>query len=117
MGSEEWRWERVRAGNLDLDPETFTVHLNGSNIRLTQQEFQLLALLANNAGTVLPHRYISNQLWGSGGDRESRRLSVLVSRLRALIKGVEPYQLETVRNRGYGFVLADRARQYDRQAG
>lgn len=100
-----WMSEQLQAGNLTLDPSTLTVQINGSCIRLTQQEFHLLAVLARNAGAILPHGFIANQLWAAGGEREKRRLSVLVSRLRTLIEGVEPYSLETVRNRGYGFVL------------
>ncbi len=110
MGGDrtDWGCEPIQAGNLALDPETLSARLDGSCIRVTQQEFRLLALLARNAGTVLAQSFISNQLWDTYGERESRRLTVLVSRLRTQLKGVKPYRLETVRNRGYGFVLADR---------
>ena len=105
--STAWKGQRIRAGNFDLDPETLTVRFDEEHVRLTPLEYHLLALLAWHAGKVLPNSFITGQLWQSCGTRENRRLGVLVSRLRALIKGLEPYTLETVRSRGYGLVLAD----------
>ena len=108
MANEDaaWKRQRIQTGNLDLDPETLTVRFEQEPIRLTPLEYHLLALLAWHAGKVLPNSFITGQLWQSCGTRENRRLGVLVSRLRALIKGLEPYTLETVRSRGYGLVLA-----------
>jgi len=118
MGSRDvaWKCERIQAGNFDMDPETLTVRLAQEHVRLTPQEYHLLALLASHAGSVLPNSFITGQLWKSCGSRENRRLG-------AMIKGLEPYTLETVRSRGYGLVLAhggrarlDAAAQPDAQA-
>jgi DNA-binding response OmpR family regulator len=96
--------EAVRAGNLEIEPETFSAVLKGRQIQTTSQEYQLLLILARHAGSVLSHDYIARALWHTSGEREKRRVGVLIARLRPRLKGLRPYRLETVRNRGYGLV-------------
>jgi DNA-binding response OmpR family regulator len=96
--------EPVQVGNLEIEPESFSAVLKGKQMSLTSREYQLLIVLAQHAGSVLSHDFIARQLWNSTGDKEKRRIGVLIARLRPHLKGLRPFRLETVRNRGYGLV-------------
>jgi len=74
-------------GGLTIDRERFRVHRDGEDIRLTPKEFELLALLAANAGRVLTHRAILRAIWGANAVHQPEHLRVLVGALR---KKIEP---------------------------
>jgi two-component system, OmpR family, KDP operon response regulator KdpE len=74
-------------GGLTIDRERFRVQRDGDEIRLTPKEFELLALLAANAGRVLTHRAILRAIWGVNAVHQPEHLRVLVGALR---KKIEP---------------------------
>jgi len=74
-------------GGLTIDRERFRVQRDGEEIRLTPKEFELLALLAANAGRVLTHRAILRAIWGVNAVHQPEHLRVLVGALR---KKIEP---------------------------
>ena len=97
----ERRYTIVNFENMRIDPLTRYVCYNGREIDLTKQEFDLLHLLARNAGQVLTHEQIRYQVWGDDyvGD-ESNAIPISVSRLRQKL-GDAP--IETVRGVGYRY--------------
>ena len=74
-------------GNLTIDRQRFRVERDGEEIRLTPKEFELLSLLAANAGRVLTHRAILRAIWGANAVHQPEHLRVLVGALR---KKIEP---------------------------
>jgi len=74
-------------GNLTIDRQRFRVERDGDEIRLTPKEFELLSLLAANAGRVLTHRAILRAIWGANAVHQPEHLRVLVGALR---KKIEP---------------------------
>ncbi len=76
---------------------------NGQQLSLSTQEYDLLHLLARNAGKVLSREYIFHEVRGLEYDGMSRFVDITISRLRHKI-GDDPHQperIKTVRNRGY----------------
>jgi len=65
-----------------VDVESRIVKKEGSPVKLTVTEFSLLALLVRNAGKVLTHRYILEQIWGPSFAEESQYTRVYVGQLR-----------------------------------
>ncbi len=51
-------------------------------LRLTPKEFELLVLLARNAGRVMTHRAILKAIWGPGAASQPEHVWVLVAQLR-----------------------------------
>jgi DNA-binding response OmpR family regulator len=94
----------LRLGNVSVDLATFQVIVGMRPARLTYQEFELLRYLADLRDRVVSFDVLSSLLWGSTGPRETRRLNVLVCRLRTKLRESFPYKLETVRGRGYGLL-------------
>ena len=97
---------RLRFENLEIDNATREAWLSGELIDLTSAEFDLLWLLASNAGHVLTREEIFTELRGIKYDGQDRSIDVRVSRIRPKI-GDDPHQphrIKTVRSKGYLFV-------------
>ncbi len=69
-------------GQLSVDLEARTVRKHDEHIRLTTTEFSLLALFVRNAGKVLTHNYILEQVWGHAYAEETQYTRVYVGQLR-----------------------------------
>ncbi|MBI4927253.1 MAG: response regulator [Anaerolineae bacterium] len=69
-------------GKLSIDPPRRLVTLDGSEVALTPTEFDILILLAQNAGRVMTHRQIIDRIWNTHLGEEARLLRVNISNLR-----------------------------------
>ena len=89
---------------LTVDPVTRTVLRQGGPVELTSTEFDLLYLLAREAGKVFSRDDILNHLRGHEAELFTRAVDIVVSRLR---KKLEPLDaIKTLRNAGYSLALA-----------
>ncbi len=97
---------RLSFGELEIDNSTREAFLAGERIDLTSAEFDLLWLLACNAGRVLTREEIFSQLRGIRYDGQDRSIDVRVSRIRPKIGDDpnQPQRIKTVRSKGYLFV-------------
>ncbi|HEY7791179.1 MAG TPA: response regulator transcription factor [Vicinamibacterales bacterium] len=77
---------RVRIGDLEIDYDRHHVLRGDEEIHLTPKEFDLLALLARNAGRVLTHRAILKAIWGPNAVSQPEHLWVLMAQLRKKIE-------------------------------
>jgi two-component system, OmpR family, response regulator MtrA len=100
---------RLSVGNIELDLSTFRVSVGTRPTDLSYQEFEMLKYLAGVPDRVVSFSVLSNFLWGTQGQKENRRLNVLVCRLRSKLAESDPYRLETVRGRGYGLLSHDQS--------
>ena len=96
----------LELGNISLDLATFNAAVGPHKVSLTYQEFELLRCLVDAGNRVVSFDVLSGLLWGSSGPRQTRRLNVLVCRLRNKLRDAFPHRLETVRGRGYGLLAA-----------
>jgi two-component system, OmpR family, KDP operon response regulator KdpE len=76
----------VSAGELTVDLARREVTLAGERISLTPTEFDILALLARNAGCVVTQRSILEAVWGSEFAEDRQTLRAHVSNLRRKIE-------------------------------
>jgi len=81
------------------------VSLNGQEISLTSQQYELLKYLAHNARRILPHRTILREVWGTEYESETPYLHVFGSQLRQKIEpdSSRPRFIKTERGYGYRF--------------
>ena len=77
----------LRAGDLTLNLARRQVFVKGEEVSLTRTEFEILALLVQNADCVVTHRMLMEKLWDDKEERDPRLLRVHVSNLR---KKIEP---------------------------
>src|SRR5690606_12824881 len=97
---------RLEFGALVIDNAAREVTLRGESVDLTSAEYDLLWLLASNAGTVLSRETIFEKLRGIQYDGQDRSIDVRISRIRPKVGDdpENPKRIKTVRSKGYLFV-------------
>ncbi|MCZ7529775.1 MAG: response regulator transcription factor [Acidimicrobiia bacterium] len=93
----------ARIGALEVDRRTRRAVLGDEELQLTPKEFDLLALLASDAGAVLDRPRIMDEVWDQHWYGPTKTLDVHVASLRKKLG--DPAWIETVR--GVGFRLVD----------
>ncbi|MCF6301389.1 MAG: response regulator transcription factor [Proteobacteria bacterium] len=93
-------------GHLKLNNEEKSVELHNETVNLTSHEFELLFLLAKNAGNVLTRDDIYKHLRGLDYDGTDRAVDIKISRLRRKLgdDASEPHRIKTIWGKGYLFV-------------
>ena len=101
--------EAIRIGDVELDPERHEVTVRGESVNLPLKEFELLSLLMENAGRVLPRGTLIDRVWGSDYVGDTKTLDVHVKRVRSKIEDdpSNPTRIVTIRGLGYKYA-ADR---------
>jgi two-component system KDP operon response regulator KdpE len=101
----------ITIGELALDLERRMVTVRGEAVALTPTEYELLRLLARNAGKLLTHPMILREIWGPAYSEESNYLHVYVSQLRRKIEPdpARPRYVLTQPGVGYRLVAPDEA--------
>ena len=97
--------DSLQVGDVMLDPEGHEVSIRGTAVRLPLKEFELLALLLENAGRVLTRDTLIDRVWGSDYVGDTKTLDVHIKRIRQKIEENphRPKHLLTVRGLGYKF--------------
>jgi two-component system response regulator VicR len=101
---------RLEFRDLVIDLNERRVLRRGREVGLTHTEFELLSLLAENAGKALSRERILQHIWGAGhqGDIETRVIDVHIRNLRRKIEDEpsRPFYLLAVPGIGYRFTNA-----------
>lgn len=97
---------RLEFGDLVIDNGGRSVTLNDELVDFTSAEYDLLWLLASNAGKILSREDIFERLRGIEYDGQDRSIDVRISRIRPKIGDdpENPKRIKTVRSKGYLFV-------------
>lgn len=91
---------------LRIDFEKRQIYVDDKNVHLTPIEYKILVLLIENAGKVLTHKYIQNEIWGYSEYGEQQSLRVFVANIRRKIEKdtASPEYIITEVGVGYRFV-------------
>jgi len=76
----------IRAGHFEMDLSARRVRINGTPIRLTPKEFDLLRFLVAHANVPVPHMKLLQAVWGPDYGGEVEYLRVFVNQLRKKIE-------------------------------
>jgi DNA-binding response OmpR family regulator len=92
-------------GNLAIDPVAFRVSVNGSQIKLTATEFELLTYLVHNAGRACTFKQILANVWGERYKTNSEYVHAFIWQLRRKLEKdpKRPAYLHSVHGIGYRF--------------
>ena len=94
----------LKAGDLELDRETFRVRRGGREVHLGPTEFRLLEFLMKAPGRVFTREQLLDGVWGRDVYVDERTVDVHIGRLRrALNRGRSRDPIRTVRGAGYSF--------------
>ena len=89
--------------HLQVEFDGRSVSLDQENVILTRKEFDLLALLVQNAGEIVPRHLLLKQIWGYSMEIRTRTLDVHVRRLRKKLGPYADQYIETIFGIGYRF--------------
>jgi DNA-binding response OmpR family regulator len=100
--ADDGRPSTFKGRHLEADFDAVSIAVDGSAVRLTRREFELLRFLVENRNRVLSRDRLLERVWGYDRFIETRSVDVHVGRLRAKL-GAAGQQIETVIGLGYRF--------------
>lgn len=76
----------IQIDNLYIDLSRRLVKISETEIHLTPIEYDLLKILASNAGKVITHHQLIHSIWGTDKEEHSQYLRIYISQLRKKIE-------------------------------
>jgi DNA-binding response OmpR family regulator len=98
--------------HLAFDYNSTSSYIDLREIILTRKEHELLALLVDNAGEIVPREVLLERIWGYGRDIRTRTLDVHIRRLRKKMFPYGEVYIETIFGVGYRFQRYKEPRNY-----
>jgi two-component system KDP operon response regulator KdpE len=95
----------IQVGDVTIDIADHLVHRNGEEVHLTPTEFDLLVVLATNAGKVLTHRFLLERVWGGYAADNAQQLRVYINYLRRKLEPDPSHPTLIVTDPGVGYRL------------
>ncbi len=95
----------VEVDSVVIDPDQHIVTVDSVELSMPLKEFELLYLLALNAGRVLTRETLIDRVWGSDYVGDTKTLDVHIKRIRAKVEKdpANPKRIVTIRGLGYKF--------------
>lgn len=94
----------IEAGDVIIDPQSFSVVVAGIPVHLRAKEFQLLYMLAANKGQLCTRDALAEEVWGYEHLTSSRTIDVHIRRLRAVVEDPSAFTyIHTIHGMGYRF--------------
>lgn len=93
----------LRVGSLAMEPQKQRAILSGADLQLTKAEFDLLYILAENAGTPVNESTLLKEVWEKDNSLpQGNIVNVTVHRLRKKLSTYSDSEvIQTIRGRGY----------------
>jgi DNA-binding response OmpR family regulator len=106
LKAPENKGEEIDLKYLKIMPAMRRVYLAGSEITMTNKEYELLLCLASNPEIVFSRKRLYDQIWGEDMYGDLKTVTVHVKRLREKIEHdpANPLHIQTVWGVGYRFV-------------
>ncbi len=89
--------------HLTIDFGRKIVTLDSERMILTRKEYDLLALLVQHAGEIIPRDALLFRVWGYGSEIRTRTLDVHIRRVRKKMGSYADQYIETIFGIGYRF--------------
>jgi DNA-binding response OmpR family regulator len=96
----------VEVGGLAVRPDRFQAFAGEVSADLTRREFELIQLLAEREGQVLPREEIYERVWGYAMAHGDRSVDVFVRKLRQKLERVSPGRRYIHTHFGIGYRFA-----------
>lgn len=96
--------ELLTVGDLVINLKSREISRNGTVIKLTAREYEILVMLAEAGGDIVSKKEILNKVWGASYGVHTNTIEVFINILRNKIdKGFEPKLIKT--RIGFGYYL------------
>lgn len=91
----------IVCGRLSVNLSSRNIHIDNKIFNLNSQEFDLMVILAENAGKVLSRDFLFQAMKGFEYDGLNRFIDILISQIRQKIQDNDSTIIKTVRGKGY----------------
>lgn len=91
----------IKAGDLELDSDTFILKKRGLVIELTSIEYKIMELFMKHPGKVFTKQQIYENGWGDADVVSDNNIMVCISKLRAKLDDENTSYIKTIRGLGY----------------
>lgn len=88
---------KFQSGDMEIDYDERKVYIAGEELKLTQTEYNIVALLARRAGRVLTYAEIIQAVWGADDVGSTKKLQVNMANIRKKM-GVKPGTNKYIQN-------------------
>ncbi|MCL4401176.1 MAG: winged helix-turn-helix domain-containing protein [Acidobacteria bacterium] len=95
--------DRYQDAHLDVDFRHRSAKLDAEGLELTRKEYDLLAVLVQNAGEIVGREALLLRVWGYSSEIRTRTLDVHIRRLRKKLGRHSDRYIETIFGVGYRF--------------
>jgi DNA-binding winged helix-turn-helix (wHTH) protein/Tol biopolymer transport system component len=97
---------KIRFGVYELDREAMELRRHGVVLRLQEQPFRVLVMLAGRPGEIVTREELQEQIWGNTFVDFDQSLNKAINRIREALNddAGTPQYVETVPRRGYRFI-------------
>jgi len=97
----------INIGDLQIDLMKRIVTLRSERIKLSPKEFNLLKVLAMNAGKLLTHKYLMQQVWGEAYTDDNQYLRIYIAQLRQKLEKDPARDQFIINEPGIGYRLEE----------
>ena len=94
-----------QAGDLSVDLVKRIVRVTGTEVKLSPKEYDILRILVQNAGKVLTHHYLLEQVLG--GEADVQYLRVYIRQLRQKLEPAPDHPVYITTESGVGYRLQE----------
>lgn len=94
----------IKIGNYVFSTLKQELKFNGNTRKVSFRESQLLRLLAENKGEIVPRKVILDSIWGDNHFFNSRNLDVYITKLRGYFQEDKAIEIITLKAVGYRLV-------------
>ena len=98
----------IQCGDLSIDQAQRRVMVDAQEIKLTPTEYDIIKILAQNAGKVLTHRQLLKAVWGDTYSDDTHYIRVYIGQLRRKIEPNPTQPRYIVTESGVGYRLMTR---------
>ena len=101
---------KFTVGDMEIDYDQRMVTVNGTDIHLTQTEYNIVELLSENSGKMMTYNAIIQEIWGGADAGSVKRLQVNMANIRKKL-GSKPGRQKYIYNElgvGYRMVAEDK---------
>ena len=95
----------ITIGNTKLDFDTLMVYTGKGQIELRKKEFELLEKMLSAPMKIFTRQALMDDIWGYDSESASRTVDAHIKRLRAKLKDIDDFEIETIRGLGYKAVI------------
>lgn len=92
----------IKIGNVELDQDTYELHIQQDTLYLPRKEFELLYYLVKHHPNIATREQLIEAIWGLDFEGDERTVDVHIKRIRKRLENYDT-QMEIVTVRGVGY--------------